>query len=74
MRALIVVESSFGNTRAVAGAVAEGLGEVMAVDLRDIADAPATLEPGIDLLGGASSWGPRCPAPPARPAATLIRP
>jgi len=50
MGALIVVESWFGNTGAVAGAVAEGLGEVMAVDLRNIADAPATLEPGIDLL------------------------
>jgi hypothetical protein len=46
MRALVVVESSFGNTRAVAEAVAEGLGDA---EVRSVETAPDELA-GIDLL------------------------
>ena len=46
MRALVVVESSFGNTRAVAEAVAEGLGDA---EVRSVETAPEDLV-GIDLL------------------------
>ena len=50
MRALVVVESSFGNTFAVARAVAEGLDPFMAVDVCGIGDAPGTIEDGVDLV------------------------
>jgi len=50
MRALIVVESWFGNTRAIAGAVAEGLGGFMTVDVTEIGDAPARVAPDVDLV------------------------
>jgi hypothetical protein len=50
MRALIVVESSFGNTMAVASAVADGLGQYMTVDVRDVAEAPASVEEPVDLV------------------------
>lgn len=50
MRAWIVVESSFGNTRAIAGAVAEGLGRYMTVDVRDVDEAPGTIDDDVDLL------------------------
>jgi len=50
MRAWIVVESSFGNTRAIAGAVAEGLGRYMTVDVRDVDEAPGTVDDDVDLV------------------------
>ena len=50
MRAWIVVESSFGNTLAIARAVAEGLGRFMTVDVLDVDDAPATVGDGVDLV------------------------
>lgn len=50
MRALIVVESWFGNTRAIAGAVAEGLGGFMTVDVSEVGDAPARVAPDVDLV------------------------
>jgi hypothetical protein len=50
MRALVVVESSFGNTRAIASAVAEGLGRSMAVDVCDIGNAPSAVEDDVDLV------------------------
>lgn len=46
MRAQVVVESSFGNTRAVAEAVAEGLGDA---EVRSVETASHELA-GIDLL------------------------
>ena len=52
MRALVVVESSFGNTRAIARAVAEGLGRAMAVDVCDIGNAPPAIEDDVDLVVG----------------------
>jgi hypothetical protein len=50
MQALVVVESWFGNTRAVAEAVAAALSATMAVDVVGVEDAPTTLPSGLDLL------------------------
>jgi hypothetical protein len=50
MRALVVVESSFGNTSTIARAVAEGLGRFMTVDVCDIGAAPETIDDGVDLV------------------------
>ena len=48
MSALVVVESMWGNTRAVAEAVARGLGED--VPVVDVDRAPAELPDDVDLL------------------------
>lgn len=50
MRALIVVESWFGNTLAVANAVADGLSRHMAVDICNVDEAPAQLVEDADLV------------------------
>ena len=47
MRALVVVESMFGNTREVARAVARGLFPMIEVDLREVGHAPT--RPGADV-------------------------
>jgi hypothetical protein len=47
MRALVVVESWFGNTRAVAEAVADGLG---GAEVCDVGSAPARVEADVALL------------------------
>ena len=52
MQALVVVESVFGNTRAIADAVGEGLGhraEVRVLTVTDAAAATGLLD-GVDLL------------------------
>jgi pantothenate kinase len=48
-RALVVYESMWGNSERVARAVAEGVGEVMPVDLTDVAVAPVDLD-GVSLV------------------------
>lgn len=50
MRALIVVESWFGNTLAVANAIADGLGRSMTVDICNADEAPAQLPEDVDLV------------------------
>jgi Flavodoxin len=50
MTALIVVESSFGNTRDIAEAIHDGLAQHVDVDLVDVADAPAQIPDSVDLL------------------------
>lgn len=50
MRALVVVESVFGNTRAVADAIAEGMAPVLATDVVEVAEAPRALDPAVDLV------------------------
>lgn len=50
MRALIVVESWFGNTLAVASAVADGLGQFMTVDIRNVNEAPEQLGEDVELV------------------------
>jgi hypothetical protein len=50
MRALVVYESMFGNTREIAGAVADGLRARLAVDLVEVGAAPAVLPDDVALL------------------------
>lgn len=49
MHALVVYESMFGNTRAIAEAVADGLREVGEADVYEVASAP-TNAPDVDLV------------------------
>ncbi len=48
MNAVVVVESSFGNTRDVARAVADGLGA--GTQVVDVHEAPATVPAEVDLI------------------------
>jgi hypothetical protein len=50
MRALVVYESMFGNTEAVARAVAGGLAEHMEVELHEVSQAPLPVPEEVDLL------------------------
>jgi hypothetical protein len=50
MRALVVVESMFGNTRAVADAVAEGIAGTMEVEVVRVDEAPTRVPDGVGLL------------------------
>lgn len=50
MRALIVYESMFGNTRVVAGAIGDGVSASMPVDLVEVGEAPAALPDDVALL------------------------
>jgi flavorubredoxin len=50
MRALVVYESMFGNTRAVAGAIAEGLSQHVRTDLVEVGAAPHEPDIRVDLL------------------------
>ena len=50
MRALVVYESMFGNTRAVALAVAKGLEKWVAVDVAEVGSAPTVREDEVALL------------------------
>lgn len=50
MRALVVYESMFGNTRTVALAIADGIRPSMDVEAFEVADAPAILPDDLELL------------------------
>lgn len=50
MRALVVYESMFGNTRDVALAIAEGIRTTMAVEAIEVGSAPSALDPDVGLL------------------------
>ena len=50
MRALVIVESSAGNTRAVAEAIAEGLASSADVQVQEVDDGPPELPADLDLL------------------------
>jgi hypothetical protein len=50
MRALMVVESMFGNTREIAEAVAQGLGARFEVEVVAVGAAPAAIDADVDLL------------------------
>src|SRR6187455_2965455 len=52
MRALVVYESMFGNTQAIASAVARGLSGRMAVDLVEVTDAPTRVAADLVVAGG----------------------
>jgi hypothetical protein len=49
-RAVVVYESMFGNTRAIAEAITEGLASCMPADLREVGGAPAAVEDEVGLL------------------------
>lgn len=50
MRALVVYESMYGNTRDVAVAIAEGIGKLAAVDLHEVGAAPTEVDETVDLV------------------------
>jgi len=50
MRALVVYESLFGNTRRIAEAIGEGLAEHLEVTLKEVSQAPAPIEELVDLV------------------------
>lgn len=50
MRALVVYESMFGNTRDIASAVASGLQETMPTDIVEVSGAPTALDEDISLV------------------------
>jgi hypothetical protein len=50
MRALVVYESMFGNTKAIAEAVAEGLSGALDVELVPVEEAPGTVPGDVALL------------------------
>ena len=50
MRALVIYESMFGNTRNVALAIAEGLARTMTVETMEVGAAPAELPADVALL------------------------
>ncbi len=50
MRALVVYESMFGNTRAIALAIAEGIGARMPAQAIEVAGAPTTIPDDVSLL------------------------
>ncbi len=50
MRALVVYESMFGNTRDVALAIADGIGTKMPVDTVEVGAAPTALPLDVSLL------------------------
>lgn len=50
MRALIVFESMYGNTRQVAEAVAKGISEALATEVVEVSKAPARLPGDVGLL------------------------
>ena len=50
MKALVVYESMFGNTEAVARALAGGLGETMDVELHEVSTSPAPVTGLVDLV------------------------
>lgn len=50
VRALVVFESLWGNTEAVARAVADGLGESCEVEVADIGTDPSPPQEDVDLL------------------------
>lgn len=50
MRVLIVYESLFGTNRAIAEAIATGLGDAASVTLVDAESAPAVIGDDVDLL------------------------
>ena len=56
-RALVVFESMFGNCELIAHAVAEGVGEVMPVDVTDVVAAPVDLDDVTLVLVGGPTHG-----------------
>src|SRR4051812_43182176 len=50
MKALVIYESMFGNTRTVAEAIAEGLAEHLSTEVVEVGQAPTTVPDDVSLL------------------------
>lgn len=50
MRALVVYESMFGNTRDIAIAIADGIGEHLPADVVEVGEAPSMIPDDVALL------------------------
>ena len=50
MRALVVYESMYGNTKRIAEAIAEGIGRTMPAEPIEVSVAPLAIETDVDLL------------------------
>jgi len=50
MRALVIFESMFGNTRAIAEAIVDGLSSRIHTDLIEVAAAPKVIDDNVGLL------------------------
>jgi flavodoxin len=50
MGTLVVYESMYGNTRAIAEAIAGGIGPAAEVEIVEVSQAPQELPPGVDLV------------------------
>ena len=50
MRAVVIYESMFGNTKRIAEAIAAVLSEHMRTEIFEVADAPKSIDVDIDLL------------------------
>ena len=50
MRALVMYESMFGNTRDIANALAGGMSAHLEVEVVEVSAAPATVGDDVDLL------------------------
>src|SRR5687767_12158436 len=50
MHSLVVFESMFGNTQAIAKAVADGLSSRVGTELVEVGAAPQSIGDGVDLL------------------------
>lgn len=66
-RALVVYESVFGDARAIAHAIADGLSSRLPTDVVDAGEAPADVGPDVDLLVvGGPNHGFSMPRPSTR--------
>ena len=75
MRATVVYESMFGNTKRLAEAVSEALAEHMAVELLEVSEAPKELGPETDLLVvGAPTHAYSLSRPSTRQEAAMLAP
>ncbi len=50
MRAVVLYESMFGNTRDVATAISQGLGVEVDVEVVEVSQAPSSVDSNVDLL------------------------
>ncbi len=75
MRALVVYESMFGNTQAVARAVAEGMSPRLATEVVEVGTAPATVDQDVSVLVvGAPTHGMTLSRPDTRESAARQSP
>ena len=75
MRAAVIYESMFGNTRTVAEVLAEELAKHMEVELYEVGEAPTSMDASIDLVVlGAPTHGLTLSRPSSRQEAAGMTP